>query len=167
MGLFISNVHFCGLRHRLGKNLFNYHVVALAKGGLCMLKSLSFYLETAKKRGFDLNKKVKCWVFNSVTQSYVREVFSYEDYIRTCYDLAVQVPLEELKAKQSKALLEGKEALRKLYNQVRAIAGNMMKKRPDLDYGVGNTPIDDMSNLLMDLMCDISEAVGRIEMQQS
>lgn len=125
-----------------------------------MLHEINYYYQKSRESGIsDLNCRIYACISNPITgkTKYWPEVKNYYDYIRKCYTIAQEVPVEDLRRKYLMVRFSGKESLSEVLQEVITALDILNEK--DLNYMMGYTPICHVREQLNELADEISTAI--------
>lgn len=125
-----------------------------------MLHEINYYYQKSRESGIsDLNCRIYACISNPITgkTKYWPEVKNYYDYIRKCYTIAQEVPVEDLRRKYMMVRFSGKESLSEVLQEVRTALDILNEK--DLNYMMGYTPISHVREQLNELESEIFTAI--------
>lgn len=124
------------------------------------MQSLEYYYQKSKESGIaSMSCAINACIHNPRTGEHKcwPEVKNYYQYIAKCYEIAGQIPIDELKKKFYEARGKSKNAMKEVYDQVTEARKTLDRK--DLNHGMGYTPISHMREQLRELQNQIFEAM--------
>lgn len=126
------------------------------------MQDLDYYYKVATEEGVELNSELQftaiSFDFNlDIDDDSLLNIYSYRDFIEENYKIAQKVPIDAFEEKFEDAKIRSCKKLEELLAQVR-IAYNELKQQ-EIQCEIEVTPIADVSQLLMDLICRINDTI--------
>jgi len=125
-----------------------------------MLHDVNYYYQKARESGIaDLNCRVNACLRNPFTKEIKSwpEVANYYQYIDKCYQIASEVPVEELRKEFYAAKHHSKKALEKIHLKVIDSLNDLNDR--DVNHMMGYTPISHVREQLLELYSIIDVAI--------
>ena len=125
-----------------------------------MLYNLNHYYQMSIESGIaSMDCKICACTFAPLTceVKYWPEVKTYQDYIRKCYSIAQEVPVDDLRREYLEAKFRNKTTLKKLLEKVRTTHQDLNDK--NLNYMMEYTPITHVQEQLQQLESEISAEI--------